>query len=90
MNYGLSPSHYLSTSGLSWDVMLKMTKIKLTLITDLDMYIFFEKVMRGTISYISSRYSKTRIKTRILYTQMRIIYMVKQYLNLFQQVDSNG
>ena len=58
MNYGLSPSHYLSTSGLSWDVMLKMAKIKLTLITDLDMYIFFEKVMRSAISYISSRYSK--------------------------------
>ena len=25
-NYGLYPSHYLSTPGLSWDEMLKMTK----------------------------------------------------------------
>ena len=57
-NYGLCPSHYLSTPSLSWDVMLKMTKIDLELIPDPDIYIFFEKVRRGRISYISSRYSK--------------------------------
>ena len=28
---------------LSWDAMLKMKKIKLEVILDLDMYIFFEK-----------------------------------------------
>ena len=27
-NYELCPSHYLSTPGLSWDAMLKMTKIE--------------------------------------------------------------
>ena len=53
-NYGLCPSHYLSTPSLSWDVMLKMTKIDLELIPDPDIYIFFEKVRRGRISYISS------------------------------------
>ena len=26
-NYGLCPSHYLSSPGLSWDAILKMTKI---------------------------------------------------------------
>ena len=25
-SYGLCPSHYFSTPGLSWDAMLKMTK----------------------------------------------------------------
>ena len=39
-NYGLCPSHYLS-----WDAVLNKTKIKLELISDLDMYIFFEKGM---------------------------------------------
>ena len=38
--------------------MLNMTKIKLKLISDPDMYIFFEKGMRGGISYISNRCSK--------------------------------
>ena len=43
--------------------MLKMTKIKLELITDPDMYIFCENGTRGRISYISNRYSKATIIT---------------------------
>ena len=38
--------------------MLKMTKIKLELISDPGMYIFFRKGTRVKISYISNRYSK--------------------------------
>ena len=57
-NYGPCPSHYLSSPGFSWDAMLKMTKIKLELIPDPDMYIFFEKGTRGGISYIFNRYGK--------------------------------
>ena len=52
-NYGLCPSHYLSTPGLSWNAMLKMTKIELELISDPDMHIVLEKGSRGRISYIS-------------------------------------
>ena len=59
-NYGC-PSHYLSAPGLSWDAMIKMTKIKLSLIPDPDMYIFFEKGTRE-ISYISYRCSKASNK----------------------------
>ena len=61
-NYGLCPSHYLSTPALSWDAMLNMTKVEPELISDPDMYIFFEKVMRGGVSYISNRYSKANNK----------------------------
>ena len=43
MSYGLCASHYLSAPGLSWDAVLKMTKIELELIADLDMYIFLKK-----------------------------------------------
>ena len=56
-NYGLCSSHYLSAPGLSWDAMLKMTRIELELIPDPNMFIFFEKGTRGGISYISNRYS---------------------------------
>ena len=42
--------------------MLKMTKIKLELIPDPNMYIFFEKGIRGGIPYISNRYSKANKK----------------------------
>ena len=58
-NYGICPSHYLSAPALSWDAMLNMTKIKLELISDPDMYLFFEKCMRGRVSYIANRYNKT-------------------------------
>ena len=42
--------------------MLKMTRIKLDLISDIDMHLFIEKGMRGGISYISKRYSKVNNK----------------------------
>ena len=56
--YSLDPSHYFSSPGLSWDAILKMTGIKLELISNTDMHLFIEKGMRGGISYISKRYSK--------------------------------
>ena len=53
-NHGLCLSYYLSTPALSWDAMLNMTKIKLELISDPDMYVLFEKGMTGEVSYIST------------------------------------
>ena len=42
--------------------MLKMTKIELKLISNIGMYVFVEKGMRGGISYIAKRFSKTNNK----------------------------
>ena len=56
--YQLDPCHYFTSPELSWDLMLKMTGIKLELIIDVDMFQFIEKGMRGGISYISNRYEK--------------------------------
>ena len=41
--------------------MLNMTKLELDLISESEMYLFFEKSMRGGVSYISKRYSKGTI-----------------------------
>ena len=57
--YKLDPCHYFTSPGLSWDAMLKMTDIKLELMTDIDMFQFIEKGMRGGISYIANRYGKS-------------------------------
>ena len=38
--YGLDPCHYFSSPGLSWDAMLKMTKVELELIDDIDAHLF--------------------------------------------------
>ena len=51
--YGSDPCHYFSSPGLSWDAMLKITAIELELISNIDMYLFIEKEMRGGISYIA-------------------------------------
>ena len=56
--YKLYPCHYYTSPGLSWDAMLKMTDIKLELMTDIDMFQFIEKGLRGGISYIANRYGK--------------------------------
>ena len=60
--YKLDPCHYFTSPGLSWEAMLKMTDIKLELMTDIDMFQFIEKGMRGGISYIANRYGKANNK----------------------------
>ena len=60
--YDLDPCHYVSSPGLSWDAMLKMTKVNLDLISDVDMQLFIEKGMRGGISYIAHRHAKANNK----------------------------
>ena len=54
--------YYFSCPGLSLDAMLKMTEIQLELISDINMYLFIEKRMRGGISSIAKRHSKANNK----------------------------
>ena len=61
-NYGLDPCHYFSSPGLSWDAMMKKTGVTPELITDIDMYQFVEKGIRGGVSYIAHRHSKANDK----------------------------
>jgi hypothetical protein len=56
--YGLDPAHYLTTPSLTWDACLKHTNVDLELITDPEMFLFFESAMRGGISVISNRYAR--------------------------------
>ena len=60
--YKLDPCHYFTSPGLSWDAILKMTNIKLELMTDSDMFQFIEKGMRGGASYIANRYGNANNK----------------------------
>ena len=60
-NYGLCPSHYFRAPAISWDAMFNMIKVELALITDPDKYVFFEKGMRGGVSFISIDVGKPTI-----------------------------
>ena len=61
-NYGLDPVYYYTAPGLAWDAMLKMTKINLELLSDVDKLLMIEKGIRGGISIISNRYGKANYK----------------------------
>ena len=71
-----------------------MTNVELEFITDPDMYIFFEKGMRGGVSYISNTYSKASNKYLKSYNSKQeskhIVYLDTNNLSFFQQAASNG
>ena len=69
--YKLDPCHYFTSPGLSWDAMLKMTNIKLELMTDIDMFQFIEKGMRGGVSYIENRCGNANNKYMKEYDEKR-------------------
>lgn len=49
-NYGLYLSNYLVASSPSLDAVLNMTIVELKRISDVDMYLFLEKGMKGDVS----------------------------------------
>ena len=61
-NYSLDPAWYYTSPGLSWDALLKHSKIKLELLTDQDILLLFEKGIRGGISMIPNRFGKANNK----------------------------
>ena len=61
-NYGWCIFHYLSVPALSWESMLRMTRVQLNLVSDIDIYLLFEKDMAGHFSYIFKRYRKVNNK----------------------------
>ena len=48
---------HCSLPGLSWDAALKDSEVRVELITDIDMYLVIEMVIRRGISMISHRYA---------------------------------
>ena len=61
-NYNLDPAHYYTAPGLSWDAALKITDVKLELLSDIDMLLMVEKGIRGGVSMVSNRYGKANNK----------------------------
>ena len=60
--YELDPVKFLSNSGLAWEAALKNTKVKLDLLTDINMLLMVEKGIRGGICHSIYRYAKANNK----------------------------
>ena len=42
-NYKLDPGHYYTAPGLAWDAALKVTEVKLELLSDIDMLLMWKR-----------------------------------------------
>ncbi|XP_067215255.1 uncharacterized protein [Linepithema humile] len=61
-SYGLDPAQYYTLPGYTWDAMLKYTRVKFELLTDIDMVLFVERGLRGGLSQCSNRYAAANNK----------------------------
>ena len=60
--YGLDPAYFIGLPSFTWSAGLKFTDVELDDITDMDMYMFFEKMKRGGVSVISHKYAQANNK----------------------------
>ena len=61
--YEVDPAHFLSTTELAWQAELKRkTKLKLELLTDIDMSLMIEKGIRSGTYHAIYAYVKANIK----------------------------
>ena len=61
--YKLDPAKFLSTPELAWQATLKKTKVKLDLLTDIDLLLMVEKGIKGeTLCHSIYRYAKSNNK----------------------------
>ena len=83
--------------------MVSMRKVQHELISDANMYLFFQNAMRDGVSNICKRYSKANNKylksyyptqdskhIAFLEANKKIIHMAVISLNFFQKADLNG
>ncbi|XP_018404145.1 PREDICTED: uncharacterized protein LOC108780826 [Cyphomyrmex costatus] len=61
-SYGLDPAHYYTLPDFTWNAMLKHTRVKFELLTDIHTVMFIERGIHGGLSQCSGRYTKVNNK----------------------------
>ena len=99
-NFNLDPLWYYTFPGLAWDACLKITKIKLELLSDYKKLMMFGRGTRGGISNIPTRHSEASYnylqnynpenQVNLFNILMQIIYMVGQCQKNYQHMILNG
>ena len=73
--YRLDRTYFVSAPGLAWQACLKMTKVKLELLMDIDMLLMFEKGIRGGISEAMRKYATANNKYMKSYNKKHTIFL---------------
>ena len=60
--YGLDPAYFVLLPGFAWHACLKITGVKLELITDINMLLMIESGMRGRVCHVICSYAETNNK----------------------------
>ena len=81
--YKLDPAHFVSAPGLAWQACLKMTKVKLQLLTDENMLLMSEEGIRGGICQATHHYASANSKYMKNYNKN----VISTYL---QHLDANS
>ena len=71
--YELDPVKFLSAPGLAWQAALKKTKVKLDLLTDIDMLLMVEKGVREGICHSIYQYARANNKYQKDYDKYKMI-----------------
>jgi len=61
-NYYLDPAWYYTAPGLACDASLKLTKVELELLGDIDMLRMVQQGIRGGVAMVSNRYGRSNNK----------------------------
>ena len=61
-NYDLDPVHFLTNAQYALNAFLRKTQSELELLTDINMYLFFKKAIRGGVSMSVKRFAKANNK----------------------------
>ena len=103
-HYKIDPAHCFTAPGLSFQACLKMTGVKLELLTDIDQLLFIEQGIRGGTSYIANRlatannefvgYDESKPPSHIMYLDANNLYgwaiSQKPPIGQFQFLDVNN
>ena len=81
--YQLEPLHFLTLPSLSLTAALRYTKISLELLSDPNLYMFFEKYKKGGLCYIANRWARLNMPGYPDYDE-------KQCTSLPQYLDANN
>lgn len=83
--YLLDFAHYFTLPSLSFSAMLRITKVELELLTDVDMLLFFERGVRGGLSQVGYRYAEANNKFMNNYDPGKpdVYLMLLDFVNLY-------